>query len=126
MRSPIKYLLKAVTTFAVLTIAMTIVWDIALPGRIYHCTDHIGLNYLNPGDWVHGDVEFVEDVAAASSRSMSDPDIMLRGWTKGRLWLIWCLMLGSSITVSCLLAGLRWQGLASSVLNQEGQSGPRE
>jgi hypothetical protein len=121
MRSPIKYLLKAVATFTVLTIAMTIVWDLALPGRIYYCTDHVGMDYLNPGSWVHGDAELVEDVAAASSRSLSGPDIMLRGWTPRRLWLIWGLMVGSSIVVSCLLAGSRWPNLPSSVLNQDGQ-----
>ena len=121
MRSPLKYLLKAVTAFAVLGITMTIVWDNMFPGRIYYCTDHVGLDYLHPGDWVHGDLEFVEDIAAASSRTMSERDIMLRGWTTERLWLIWGLMFGSSFIVSCLLAGMRWPIPLSSVSNQEGQ-----
>ncbi len=51
--------------------------------------------YLRPGDWVHGEIEFVDDVPLTLSRTMSDSDVLLRGWTVGRLWMVWAAMLRS-------------------------------
>lgn len=80
----------------VLTILMTVVWDMVFPGRVYYCTDHVGFDYLHPGHWVHGEVEIVDEMTDAFTRSMSEPNVMLRGWTMECLWWIWGLMFGSS------------------------------
>jgi hypothetical protein len=119
MRSIAKYLLKTVFALVLLAIPMSIVWDSTLPGKIYYCTDDIGLDYLIPGNWVHGEIEYVDDVSAAMSRSMSEPDVLLRGWSVGRLWLIWSAMFGSSLVVALYIARLR-RGAAA--LSEEKQS----
>jgi hypothetical protein len=59
----------------------------------------VGYDYLQPGNWVHGEFESVDDLESVSSRSMSDPDVILRGWTIERLWMIWCTMFGVSLVI---------------------------
>jgi hypothetical protein len=103
-----KYLLKALVAVIILTIPMSIAWEAIFPGRIYFCTDVVGLDYFQPGNWVHGEIDFVEDVTSASSRSMSDPDIIVRGWTTERLWMAWSTMFGASVIVAVLVARFRW------------------
>ena len=114
MRNIAKYLLKTAFALALLAIPMSIAWDSSLPGKIYYCTDDVGLDYLIPGDWVHGEIEYVDDVCAAMSRSMSEPDVLLRGWSVGRLWIIWSAMFGSSLVVALYIARLRWFAAAPS------------
>jgi hypothetical protein len=119
MRSIAKYLLKTVFALVLLAIPMSIAWDSTFPGKIYYCTDDIGFDYLIPGNWVHGEIEYVDDVGAAMSRSMSEPDVLLRGWSVARLWLIWSVMFGSSLVVALFVARLRWGAAAP---NEEKQS----
>lgn len=104
----LKVLLKCAVVVALLTIPLSIAWDASFPGKVYYCTDEVGPGYLMPGDWVHGELEVVEDVEAASSRTMSDPDVIRKGWSTGRLWAIWLLMFGGSVVVGALLARFRW------------------
>jgi hypothetical protein len=85
---------------------MTMLWDGVFPGRIYYCTDDAGLGYLRPGSWVHGEVEVVADVRAASSRTMSDPDVILEGWSVPKLWAVWLAMFCSSLAVAAFFARL--------------------
>jgi hypothetical protein len=106
MRNIAKYLLKTAFAWALLAIPMSIAWDSTFPGKIYYCTDEIGLDFLMPGNWVHGEIEYVDDVSAAMSRSMNEPDVLLRGWSVGRLWLIWSAMFGSSLVVALFIARL--------------------
>lgn len=103
-----KYLLKAVVAVIIFTIPMSIAWDAFFPGRIYFCRDEVGFGYFQPGNWVHGEPEVVDDVASASSRTMSDSDVILRGWTTERLWKIWSMMFGASGILAVLIARLRW------------------
>lgn len=114
MRSIAKCLLKTLFALVLLAIPMSIAWDSTFPGKIYYCTDDIGLDYLIPGSWVHGEIEYVDDVSAAMSRSMSEPDVLLRGWSVGRLWLFWSAMFGSSLVVALFIARLRWCAAAPS------------
>ena len=114
MRSIAKYLLKTVFALVLLAIPMSIAWEATFPGKIYYCTDDIGLDYLIPGKWVHGEIEYVDDVSAAMSRLMGEPDVMLRGWSVVRLWLIWSAMFGSSFVVALFIARLRWGAAAPS------------
>jgi len=87
---------------------MSIAWQMIFPGRIYYCTDAVGFEFLMPGSWVHGELEIVDDVQKASSRTMSEPDVILRGWTVGRLWMIWSVMFGSTVVMGLFLARMRW------------------
>ena len=114
MRGIAKYLLKTAFALALLAIPMSIAWDSTFPGKVYYCTDDIGLDYLIPGNWVHGEIEYVDDVSAATSRSMSEPDVLLLGWSVGRLWLIWSAMFGSSLVLALFIARLRWGAAAPS------------
>ena len=113
-----KYLLKAVVAVIILTIPMSIAWEAFFPGRIYFCTDEVGLDYFHPGNWVHGEIEFVDDVASASSRSMSDPDVILRGWTTERMRMAWSTMLGTSVIIAFLIARFRWRSRSPLPQNQ--------
>jgi len=113
-----KYLLKVLVAAIILTIPMSIAWEVIFPGRIYLCTDEVGLDYFRPGNWVHAEIEFVEDVASASSRSMSDPDVILRGWTTKRLWMAWSMMFGASVIVATLAARFRWLSRSPPPQNQ--------
>ena len=107
MHSITKYLLRAVVAAIILTIPMSMAWEAIFPGRIYFCTDEVGLDYFQPGNWVHGEIEVVDDVASASSRSMGDPDVILRGWTNKHLWMAWSAMFGVSVIIALLVARLR-------------------
>ncbi len=118
MHSITKYLLKAVVAAIILTIPMSMAWEAIFPGRIYFCMDEVGFDYLQPGNWVHGEIEVVDDVASASSRPMSDPDVILRGWTTGRLWMTWSMMFGSSVIIALLIARLRWLSRSAAPKNQ--------
>ena len=118
MHSIAKDLLKAVVAAIILTIPMSIAWDAIFPGRIYFCTDEVGFDYFQPGDWIHGEFEFVDDVSTASSRAMSNPDVILRGWTTGRLWITWGMMFGSSVIIALLIARFRWLSRLASPKDQ--------
>ena len=62
--------------------------DLFLEEEVYYCTDDIPyVGYFCPGDWVHGDVEFVEEIELQSS--MSEPDLMQSDWSEGKLWPVW-------------------------------------
>jgi hypothetical protein len=117
----LKHILKFVAVFTTLTLVMTITWDVYFPRKIYYCTDHVGLGYLQPGDWVHGEIEFVDEVAALVTRDMSHPDILLRGWTVNRLWMVWISMFGSSLVIAALLSHCRWRQVQSTQIIQDGQ-----
>ena len=126
MHGPLKHMLKSIVAFVTLTVALSIAWDIVFPGRIYFCTDEVGLDYWQPGSWVHGEVEFVDDVVAASSRNMSESDVMVRGWTIESVWVIWSVMFVSSILVARLLARIRWLRLSFVPRNQSASDVLRE
>lgn len=80
-------------------------WDALVMGKLYYCTDEIGLDFLSPGDWVHGEVDSVSQID--SSVTMSEPDQILVGWSVGRLWVLWGAMFGGSLLLSlvgCLIS----------------------
>lgn len=87
---------------AFLSIPMSVIWEVNFPGKIYHCTDDVGFGYFLPGDWIHGDAESLAEVRSATSRPMSEPDVIREGWSIGKLWLFWSLMFGSSVGLGAL------------------------
>ena len=87
------------------TVAFTWGWEIFIKNHLYNCTDHLPLDYLQPGQWVHHPVA-VQHVGVA--RSMSEPDTIKKGWSVPGLWLLWCFFVGGSVIVSLLLARLPW------------------
>lgn len=88
-----------------ITIIMATVWQMIFPERIYDCRDMNLLGYLAPGDWIHGEYEHVD--AITDIGDMSKPDALLKGWSIGKLWLVWSAMFGSSIVVSWMLSNVR-------------------
>lgn len=96
------------------TIVATIVWDTLLVGRLYYCTDEIGLGYLSPGDWVHGDVLHTKDVAglaratASSDNPMGHRDLLDEHWSHQGLWAIWFLFAFLSVLFSLVVASSQW------------------
>lgn len=91
---------------AITTALCTIFWQAYVSERLYDCTDAIGLDYLHPGDWVHGHVAVVHQVV--HGRSMSEPDTIKEGWSVGRLWLLWLAFFAGSLIVSIGFALIPW------------------
>jgi len=101
-----KSLAKFGIVFLVMTVVCTVIWDEIINERLYDCTDPIGLGYLHPWDWVHGEIVFVPHVV--HDRMMTDPDTIKEGWSVGRLWCVWFAFFGASVAVSVLLARKEW------------------
>ncbi len=95
-------ILKFVIVLAIVTVPMVIVWDVVFPGRIYDCTDRVGLDYLNPGGWVHEPVKEVDTVV--TGRPMSEPDTIRAGWSITGLWAVWASMFAVSVILSWRLS----------------------
>ena len=82
------------------TFLMTMIWEVTLNQRVYHCTDSLPFGYLGPGDWVHGEVRSVETIP--EDVLMSEPDSILVGWSESLLWGIWLMMFVSSVFLSLI------------------------
>ena len=107
-------MLRLITTVAVFvasligtTIACTIFWEVFVHAKLYDCTDPGFLDYITPGDWVHGDgqhhsIVFVDHVV--HGRSMSEPDTIKRGWSVPGLWCLWVSFVVASLLFSAALA----------------------
>jgi len=95
-------------TFVILlvgcTIFCTFVWDKFIADKLYNCTDEVGFDFLQPGNWVHGDYKTVPQIA--TGRSMSEPDTIKEGWSVPKLWLLWWSFVAASVAISALLAFL--------------------
>jgi hypothetical protein len=91
-----------VVVFAMATVIFTMIWGAFVTDRLYNCTDAVGLDYVQPGNWVHGQVAFVRDVRAG--RSMTEPDTIKEGWSRAGLWALWLTFFGCSVVVSALAA----------------------
>jgi hypothetical protein len=77
------------------------VWDMYLPGRIYNCTD-FNSGFFMPACWVHGNYVTVDEVNPHDSMSL--PDSIKKGWSVGKLWLLWFSFVAVFIAISRLLA----------------------
>jgi len=62
------------------------------------------LEFLHPGDWVHGDYVTVPKINPNDSMSM--PDSIKQGWSVPKLWLLWWSFVAASVAVSASLASL--------------------
>jgi hypothetical protein len=85
-----RFLAPLFTGFAILffgSIAMNVVWENMLAGRVYHCSDDVDFGFFTPGNWVHGTVTHVD--AIDTPRPMSGPEVILRGWSEKKIWVIW-------------------------------------
>lgn len=103
-------MLMSTARFIVVLVAMTVIisviWSELITDRLYNCTDAVGLDYLQPGNWVHGRIAFASHVVAG--RSMSEPDTIKKGWSVAGLWGLWLSFLLFSLVVSVLLARKTW------------------
>ena len=90
------------TSLGLLTTIFSVVWGVFITDSVYNCTDAVGFDYLQPGNWVHSSVAFVKQVRAG--RSMSEPDTIKEGWSVPALWALWVAFFGSSVVASAFLA----------------------
>jgi hypothetical protein len=106
-------LILSVTTFVgaqmMLLILCSFIWGQFVTDKLYNCTDEVGFDFLRPGNWVHGNVEYVEKVD--DGRSMSMPDTIKVGWSKTGLWSLWLAMFGPSLVISVLPAIKVWNAV---------------
>jgi len=114
----IKGLVTFATSLGLLTIIFTAIWGVFITDNLYNCTDAVGFDYLQPGNWVHDNVAFVNQVRAG--RSMSEPDTIKEGWSVPALWALWLLFFGSSVVASAFLA----RGLSAARRSAEPTSSP--
>ena len=103
MMRQLKRVAAFVVSLGVMTMVFTAIWGTLITDNLYNCTDAVGFDYLQPGNWVHGDVAFVTHVRAG--RSMSEPDTIKEGWTVRALWALWLSFCGCSLTASSIAAG---------------------
>jgi len=103
--------IKFLLVLIIATIGWSVVWQYTLTGHVYDCTDEVGFDYLSPGDWVHGSIEYVDTIDTA--RVMELPDTLKRGWTIHHLWGIWLTMSALSVGAALLLSKVSWAGLTS-------------
>src|SRR5690348_16935789 len=99
--------MKAVTFFTLLVgclLVCTIAWGAWFPGKLYNCTDAVGFDFLQPGNWVHGN--YVTVVKINPYDSMSMPDSIKEGWSVPKLWLLWWSFVAVSVAISALLTSL--------------------
>ncbi|MCX6923229.1 MAG: hypothetical protein NT154_08480 [Verrucomicrobia bacterium] len=102
----LKTIAKFVIVLAVMTVIFSMIWGELVTDRLYNCTDAVGFDYLQPGNWVHGQVAFVSHVVVG--RSMSEPDTIKEGWSVAGLWGLWLSFFVFSLVVSVLLARKAW------------------
>jgi hypothetical protein len=105
MQCVVKIAAKFILSLTVMTVICTLAWDV-VGEQLYDCTDPVGFDYLQPGNWVHGDVVVVDHVI--HHRSMSEPDTIKAGWSVGRLWILWFLFIVFSIVISVRLSFVTW------------------
>ena len=102
--------LTSIATFltvqAGITTISSLIWDGLVTDRLYNCTDAVGFDYLQPGNWVHGHVAFVSQVVAG--RSMSEPDTIKEGWSVAGLWGLWLAFFVPSLVGSFFVARRTW------------------
>jgi hypothetical protein len=82
----------------------TIAWDDWFPGKLYNCTDSVPFDFLQPGNWVHGNYVTVAKINPNDSMSM--PDSIKQGWSVPELWLLWWSFIAASVAISASLATL--------------------
>jgi hypothetical protein len=104
MRLPLSIIIFLIS-LSITTAACTWAWETWVKNRLYHCTDDLPLDYLQPGHWVHQPVTVSE---VTGSGSMSEPDTIRSGWTERSLIGLWFAFAGGSIVVSLGLAWLPW------------------
>ena len=105
MRRTLKIAAKFVISLVVMTIVCTAVWEL-VAYRVYDCTDAFGFDYWQPGNWVHGRIAVVQQVA--HHRSMSEPDAVKEGWNVADLWHLWYSFVLVSFVAGILLAFVPW------------------
>jgi hypothetical protein len=92
--SAVTTLIKFMLSLMACTVACTVLWQCFVTDVLYHCTDSLGLDYLQgPSDWVHG---------AAAGQPGDFGDTIHPGWTLGRLTALWYLLIVGSIIVSVI------------------------
>ena len=77
------------------TVLCTIFWETVVAGGIYHCSDPGFLQFLKPGDWIHGDVV---------GKDAHYGDTLRRGWSMTSLWILWYSLVAASIGLSAWIA----------------------
>jgi len=103
-------MLKSATKFVIvmvmMTVACTVIWGTFVTDKLYNCTDAVGFDYLQPGNWVHGRVAYVPHIVA--SNTMTEPDTIKQGWSLASLWCLWILFFAVSVLVSVFFARKTW------------------
>jgi len=90
----------------IMLVVSAIIWEQNINDKLYHCTDSVGLpDFVLPG-WVHGSVEYVQEIDVR--RSMSLPDEVKEGWSVDGLWYLWFGFLIASAGISCAVASIPW------------------
>ena len=105
MHRALKIVAKFLASLVLMTIGCTAAWEV-VNERLYDCTDALGFDYWQPGNWVHRDVALVQHVV--HHRSMSEPDTIKEGWSVARLWALWYLFVSLSIAASIVLGFMPW------------------
>jgi hypothetical protein len=95
------------------TVICILVWGDLVAGKLYNCTDSVPFDFLNPGDWVHGN--YVTVPIINPSDPMDKPDSIKEGWSIPKLWFLWWAFVFASIAFSASLTYLTFRSRKSKI-----------
>lgn len=108
MKNLLRYILLFLGAMSLFSVANVYAWKWCVAGRVYHAPHLLGLSvgYLEPGQWVRGDVRVV--AALDTTQSLKQGDQILQGWSVPRLWMLWWAFFAASVIASAILSA--WLG----------------
>ena len=106
MRQLLTFAVKFAVSMLIMIIGCCVVWEWGVHLNVYDCTDPGLIDFLTPGDWIHGHFITVSEVA--HGRSMSEPDTIKTGWSIHSLWNVWYAYIAISILSSLAFSLIRW------------------
>lgn len=108
MKNFVRYFLLFMGAWLLLTILCCLFWNHCIENSIYKSSTWIltPSDYLSPGRWIGDGAESV--AALDPYHSFKDDAQILEGWDKQKLWVVWWILLTSSIAGSSLISS--WLG----------------
>ena len=91
---------KFVLLLVVFISLCTLGWEEIVKDRLYHCLQPQPMDFLRPGEWIHGTV-------AGGTENYGD--WIRPGWSIITIWAAWISAVLLSIVCSFLLAIRRWR-----------------
>jgi hypothetical protein len=100
MRAIIIMAVKGVLILVLCTVLCTLGWEELVKDRLYHCMQSQPMDFLRPGDWVHGTI---------AGGTGNYGDWIRPGWGIAGIWAVWAGCAVVSAAISVILAIIPWR-----------------